>query len=183
MFLLLVAYTPFIEISNEINPVCQFGFGNNVKYYSIDDIGKYIGKEKCKALPFFHTFFGCDTVSSFFNHSKTRPWDSWIKNDHEVQVAEVFQVLSGKPKEVLDHHMDVIEAFIKVVYYSNSKDLEKLDIERCNHSLHQADHNLRAIPLSRNGLTEHTKRAALQGGYIWAEAQSNVEYQVPELWW
>ena len=57
-----------------------------------------------------------------------------------------------------------------------------VDVERRNRFLRQADPNLRAIPPSRNGLTEHTKRAALQGGWIWAEAQSNAEYQNLEPW-
>ena len=53
-------------------------------------------------------------------------WDSSIKNDHEGQQVKVFQVLSNKPKEILDYHMDAIEAFIKVVYYPSSKNPEKL---------------------------------------------------------
>lgn len=91
-------------------------------------------------------------------------------------------MLSNKPKHILHYHMDVIEAFVNVVYYPNSKNLEKLDIERCNYFLCQADCNLRAIFLSRNGLTEHTKPADLQGGWIWTEAQSSVEYESSEVW-
>ena len=38
--------------------------------------------------------------------------------------------------------MGIIETFIKDVYYPNSKNLEKLDIEWCDHFLRQADPNL-----------------------------------------
>ena len=62
--MLLVAYTLLIKRSNEKNLACQFGFGNNVKYYSIHDIAKSIWDEKCKAFPFLHGVSGCDTVSS-----------------------------------------------------------------------------------------------------------------------
>ena len=57
-----------------------------------------------------------------------------------------------------------------------------LDIERCHNFLCQADANLRVIPPSQNSLTKHKKRAALLEGWIWAEAQSNVEDENPELW-
>ena len=28
--------------------------------------------DKCRALPFFYVFLGCDTVSSFYGHDKTK---------------------------------------------------------------------------------------------------------------
>lgn len=87
--MLLVAYTPFIKLSDEINLVCQFGFGNNVKHYSIYNIAKSVGNEN-ESSTIFSRVCGCDTVSSFFNHSKARFWDSWIKNVHEGQLTEVF---------------------------------------------------------------------------------------------
>ena len=114
VLMLLLAYTSFIKRSNEINLVCQFRFGNNVKYYSINDIAKSIGNEKCKALPFFHVFSGCDTVSDFSNHSKTRLGNCWIKNEHEGQLKEIFEKLSNKPKEILDYHMNVIKGFLRL---------------------------------------------------------------------
>ena len=78
--------------------------------------------------------------------------------------------------------MDIIEEFTKSVYYPNIKNLEALDIERLKHYARPPDPNLKSLPPSRNGLTEHTKRAALQAGWIWAEAVSNTEQQNPELW-
>ena len=78
--------------------------------------------------------------------------------------------------------MDAIEDFIKVVYYPNNKNLDELHVERLNHFTRQSDSNLRVIPPSRDGLTEHVKRAALQAGWIWTEARTNVQHQTPELW-
>ena len=74
--MLLIGYNPYLEKLNQINLVCQFGFGNNKKFFSINDIAKNIGYDICKALPFFHAFSGCNTVSSFFNFEKTKFWDT-----------------------------------------------------------------------------------------------------------
>ena len=49
--------------STSIDLVCQFGFGAKKKYYCIKTIASSLGPNKCKALPFFHAFSGCDTVS------------------------------------------------------------------------------------------------------------------------
>ena len=69
--------------------------------------------------------------------------------------------------------MDAIEDFIKVVYYPNNKNLDELYVERLKHFTDQSDSNLPVIPSSRDGLTEHVKRAALQAGWIWTEARTN----------
>ena len=61
-------------------------------------------------------------------------------------------------------------------------DIEELHVERLNNFLRQADPNLRLLPPSRNGPIEYIKRATLQGGWIWIEARTNVQYQDPELW-
>ena len=42
-----------------------FGTGNNYRVISAHGIYAVIGVEKCLALPMFHAFTGCDTVSSF----------------------------------------------------------------------------------------------------------------------
>ena len=78
--------------------------------------------------------------------------------------------------------MDIIEDFVKVLYYPYTKNLGKLNVERLNHFAHQSDSNLRVIPPSQDGFKEHVKRAALQAGWIWSEARTNVQYQKPEFW-
>ena len=48
----------------------QFGVGKSKRSIPCPAIGSALGQEKSRALLFFHSFTGCDTVSSFFNHSK-----------------------------------------------------------------------------------------------------------------
>ena len=179
--MLLISYSHLFS-SNSIDLICQFGFGDKKKYHCIKTIASSIGPDKCKALPFFHAFSGCDTVSSFYGHSKTKIWDSWFKSSNMEQITNIFTELSNQPKEITSTQIDIIEEFLMSVYYPKSNNLESIDIERFNHFTRLSDPNLRTLPPSRNGLTEHIKRAALQAGWIWAEAVANDEQQNPELW-
>ena len=179
VFMLLLANS---QPTNGINLVCQFGFGSEKKYFSINEIAQTVGEHKCKALPFFHAFSDCDTVSGFYGHSKAKLWDAWMEHDEEGQLTEVFKSLSDKPKEITEYHLGILETFIKKVYYPRSEIFTTLDAERLQQFLRQADPKLRLLPPSRNGLREHVKRAALQGGWIWSEARTDVEFQDPELW-
>ncbi len=43
-----------------------FGNGKYFRYYFINDICQMLGREKSRALPFFHAFTGCDTTSHVF---------------------------------------------------------------------------------------------------------------------
>ena len=63
-----------------------FGTGKSFKYYFINDICKYLGREMSRALPFFHAFTGCDTTSQFFGKGKRIAWESW-KSFPEVTEA------------------------------------------------------------------------------------------------
>ena len=42
-----------------------FGTGKNFRFIPCHTIASSLGEESCKALPFFHAFTGCDTVSAF----------------------------------------------------------------------------------------------------------------------
>ena len=42
--------------------------------------------------------------------------------------------------------------------------------------------NLRSIPFSRLGLTEHTKRTCFQAGWCWVECRENVIMPDVEQW-
>ena len=97
------------------------------------------------------------------------------------QLTDIFIELSNQPKEISSTQID-IEDFLLSVYYPSNNNLESIDIERFNHFTRLPDPDLRTLPPSRNGLTEHIKRAALQAGWIWAEATTNVEQQNPEIW-
>ena len=134
----------------------------NITTSPLNTVASSLGMDKCRALPFFRAFSGCDTVSSFYGHSKTKFLDAWLKSGNVEELTSVFKELSYQPNEVIKIHIDIIEEFIKSIYYPNIKNAEALDIERLKHFSRLPDPNLGALPPSRNGLTEHTKRAAFQ---------------------
>ena len=51
-----------------------FGTGKNYRVISAHGI---LGAKKCLALPIFHAFTGCDTVSSFSGRGKKTAWETW----------------------------------------------------------------------------------------------------------
>ena len=54
-----------------------FGLQKHYRYIAVDSIGKKLGQENSRALPFFHALTGCDTTSSFSNVGKKTAWYTW----------------------------------------------------------------------------------------------------------
>ena len=72
VFLLLLAYRHSGgNFSSKV--FVWLGIGKlNSCFYLINDIALDLGEKACEALPFFHAYTGCDTVSSFFNHGECK---------------------------------------------------------------------------------------------------------------
>lgn len=47
-----------------------FGTGKNLRHISAHEIARSLGPSKSTALPVFHAYTGCDTVSSFSTKGK-----------------------------------------------------------------------------------------------------------------
>ena len=92
--ILLMSVFPLLkEISQSApNLVCSFGVGEGIRYYNVHELCEKIGDNVCKALPFFHAFTGCDTVSAFFQHGKLQFWDTWMKLSSKNEIKGIFQV-------------------------------------------------------------------------------------------
>ena len=65
--ILVGAYFSFLDTFPDMNIFVGFGTG---KHFKINSICQSLGKEKSRALPFFHTFTGCDTTSQFLGKGK-----------------------------------------------------------------------------------------------------------------
>ena len=48
------------------------GTGRKFKYLQINAISRILGEEKSLAMPYFHSFTGCDTTSNFFRKGKKK---------------------------------------------------------------------------------------------------------------
>lgn len=75
---LLISVLPLIQKIKSCDINCRCGIGDNQRYYNVGLLSKELGDDVSKALPFFHAFLGCDTISSFYNHSQLQFFCSWM---------------------------------------------------------------------------------------------------------
>jgi len=83
-----------------------FGTGRNFRYIPVHEIAASIGPNKSRDLLMFHTYTGCDTVSSFATKGKKTAWDTW-KSYNEVTTT--FFALSAGPDQVADEDVTMLE--------------------------------------------------------------------------
>ena len=92
-----------------------FGTGKHFKYVHINSVCSTLGKEKCIALPAFHSFTGCDTTSGFFGRGKKLAWEAWKSFPG---VTEAFLYMARNPHAPLTvecEHFKLLERFCVVV--------------------------------------------------------------------
>ena len=78
VLLLCLAYYHHCEFEGSTcTDFCKIGMGPSSKIHNVNVNARAIGLNTCQALLFFHAFAGCDTMSSFFNHSKKNTWEVW----------------------------------------------------------------------------------------------------------
>ena len=108
---------------------CIFGSGKNFSFVHINKLYHNLGKEKSMALPFFHSFTGCETTSAFFRRGKKMAWEAW-KSYPDVTAA--FLAVSLNPYPCLTSasiEFKLLERFTVVLYSQNST-IEKIDNTR-----------------------------------------------------
>ena len=93
-----------------------FGMGNNFHMLSVNTICEYLGEQKCRALPFFHAFTGCDTTSAFLGKGKKSAWEAWKVFP---EATEAFLFVNDSPFVPLDANtlvFDVLQRFVVILY-------------------------------------------------------------------
>ena len=103
------------------------------KFYNVKPTSVQLGAGVSKALPFFHAFSGCETVSSFCNHEKRKFFDTWMKlNKVNGELTELFKSLSSMPDQTESTDVDLLGPFVMEVYQQNSKRNISLNIFKMN---------------------------------------------------
>ena len=74
-----------------------FGAGKNFRYLPAHEMAAALGPDSCVALPIFHAFIGCDTVSCFGGRGKRTAWYMWSDYD---EVTPAFCALAATPETV-----------------------------------------------------------------------------------
>ena len=65
VLVLAVAFLQQVTEGEHLDLWVAFGTGSNFRYIAAHEIATKLGQVVSKALPVFHAFTGCDTVSSF----------------------------------------------------------------------------------------------------------------------
>ena len=151
----------------------SFGVGKHQRMLSIHSLFNALGESKCKCLPFFHAFTGCDQVSFFAGRGKKVAWTIW--NQHE-EVTSSFLALSNCPSSSeCDVALPSIERFVSLLYDRTSTETS---VNKCRKVLFASKgRSLEGIPPTSDALLQHTKRAIYQAGYCWSQslvAQQNL---------
>ncbi len=154
-----------------------FGTGKFFRYIPIHEIVASIGPRKSQALPMFHAYTGCDTVSAFATRGKKSAWDTWKAFE---DITTTFLTLSTAPDEVSNEDIATLERFTILLYNRTSGDehwwSQKATFhqERKGHGCH---------PPTRAALIQHVKRAVYQGGHCWGKAlQVSLNIPSPQNW-
>ena len=104
----------------------KFESGKTLQFIPIHEISNALGIPVCEALPFFHSFIGCDTTSSFPGRGKKTFYDVWkIYPD----ITALFRKLSKGVPEVSDEDLQLIEKFV-VSLYSNTCNTDRVNVAR-----------------------------------------------------
>ena len=146
-----------------------FGTGRHFRYIPAHSIATGIGDSKAKALPVFHAYTGCDTISSFGGRGKKTAWDTWKAFP---PVTEAFLALYDSPDSVTDNAMEELERFVVLLYHRVSG-CRKVNVAR--KELFAKGRQVEQIPPTQDALLQHTKRAAFQGGYCWGRIMIAIQ--------
>ncbi len=94
----------------------SFSMGKHFDNYQINLICHSLGEERCRGLPFYHSFTGCDTTSQFVGKGKRSSWGAW--STHSA-VTKAFQYAAEHPFKILNiesPEFELLECFTCVLY-------------------------------------------------------------------
>ena len=69
---LLIAALPNILENFQCELVCQFGIGNNIRFYNINNLCSFLKSDVCKALQIFSCFYGMRYDIKFLQSQQTK---------------------------------------------------------------------------------------------------------------
>ena len=156
-----------------------FGTGRNFTYFHIHSICDALGQDKSLAMPFFHSFTGCDTTSGFFGKGKKLAWEAW---KCYPLVTRAFTHMALEPYIHLDtdsEYFRLFERFTVILY--NKSSLESVNEARMELFCH-GNRTMEKIPPTQGALLQHLKRAIYQAG-VWTTSElTKQERPTPDGW-
>ena len=163
----MLAVYAFAQLtSSPIELWVAFGPGKHYRLIPAQKICATIGLDKCLALPMFHAFTGCDTVSCFSGRGKRTAWDTW---NMYREITGQFASLMKKPKlGDVDAAMDTVERFVVLL---DDKTNTGSEVNMVRFDLFaRKGRDVNNIPPTKGALLQHARRAAYQAGHCWSQA-------------
>jgi len=140
----------------------HFGTGKSSRLIAVHDLSNSLGPDKCKALPVFHCFTGCDTVSSFASKGKKTAWETW--SSYPV-VTEAFLNLCEVTDDIDEATISVLERFV-IIMYDRTSGCTDLNTAR-KQLFTKKSRTLELLPPTLDAFIQHVKRSILQGVHCW----------------
>ena len=142
-------------------------------------MARALGPEKCIALPVFHAFTGCDTVSSFAGRGKKTAWDTWKAYE---DVTGAFCALAACPSpETIELWLKPLERFVVLLY--DRTGIQGSVNEARKELFTRKGRAIDAISPTQAALMQHIKRTAYQAGHCWSQVMiPNPEIPSPNDW-
>ena len=131
-----------------------FGTGKSFRYLAAHEMAKALGPDCCTALPMFHAFTGCDTVSSFLVEARRV---HGIMDD----VTTAFYALAATPGTVPSK---IGWKFWSDLWYCCTSSQESVN-QGCKQLFTQKGRAIDGLPPTQAALIQHTKRASYQAGH------------------
>ena len=170
--ILLGFTTKFLSVCCDLQLIVDFGVPDKRKFYSITEAHKKLGGDVADAMPVFHSFSGCDSVSAFFGHSKNAQFKAWMNHSKLTELTAALRGLSCCPDiETVKNSMEVIEPWVMSWYNkAGLYDCASIDGLRFQLFKHSVKDELRDLPPSKDALLQHLLRAAFQAGWLWGNS-------------
>jgi len=164
------------------------GTGNNRRLIDVNKIASALGSDVTAALPAFHAFTGCDTVSAFFGKGKKRPFAMMRKATNHIHT---FHLVGNSAVDLSSDVENSLEQFVCAMYgYPRSRNTGDvryhmfqsrygLQLSQLLPSSSTTGMDLSLLPPALGSLRCHCKRANYQA-YIWTHAHiSNPQLPSP----
>ncbi len=156
-----------------------FGAGKSFRFLAAHEIARALGPDRCVALPMFHAFTGCDTVSSFGGRGKKTAWDTW--NAYGDVTPAFCALVAGPSSQSIEEWMGPLERFV-VLLYDRTSSQECVNGAR-KQLFTQKGRAIDGLPPTQDALIQHIKRAAYQADHCWAQMMvAAPELPPPSEW-
>ena len=154
----MIAISVASKLLNIAQLVIKFSTGNNYREISAGHISKVLGNPVSRVLPLFHSFTGCDSVSSFSGKGKKSAWTAWSSCP---ELTTAFHCIFEDPQSFTTQ--DVFEKIERYVVLLFDKTSNMKSVDECRRKLFSQRASLENIPPTKAALLEHTRRAVFQG--------------------